>query len=509
MKNKELCLRTTSPSGRHNKSPQCSNVELWDKGRHNKSPQCSNVELWDKGRHNKKPQCSATELWDTSQSIPTLKVGIQYENNIKFSLVGNYVLPNNEIISGTWQADIVDNKINLSSENKKLLVDSGVTILPRDNANIFTLFDVTIGVNFHWQRDENQSFNGGLELIVEDNKIHAVNIINIEDYLTSVISSEMSATSSLELLKAHAVISRSWILAQINKSENIVASNENYNSCTENYEERIKWYDREDHNLFDVCADDHCQRYQGVSRKTSEAVEQAVSETRGVVLMYDGKICDARFSKCCGGVSEAFENVWEPVKHPYLSKIIDNEQVPDAFDTDLEDEQNAQKWILGTPDAFCNTNDKSILQQVLNDYDQETNDYYRWRVEYEQVELSQLVKQRTGIDFGIIQSFEVLERGVSGRIIRLKIVGSKRTFTIGKELEIRKALSESHLYSSAFVINKVEDAHSKVKFVLIGSGWGHGVGLCQIGAAVMGQKGFSYDDILKHYFRGAKLQKQY
>jgi stage II sporulation protein D len=374
--------------------------------------------------------------------------------------------------------------------------------------SFFTLHDVTIGVNFHWQRKENQNFKGNLRFIIEDEKVTAVNILSIEDYLVSVISSEMSATSSMELLKAHAVTSRSWLLAQIEKSKKLGKGNRDYNTSFITDDELVRWYDREDHFNYDVCADDHCQRYQGIRRITNPAVEDAIMKTYGEVLVDGGNICDARYSKCCGGASEVFENVWEPVHHSYLQKVIDNQIPPKGFDPDLQVEASAKKWINGNPDAFCNTSDKKVLKQVLNDYDQETNDFFRWKVAYTQDEISDLIKSRTGIDFGTITDIIPLERGTSGRIIRLKIEGTKKTMIIGKELEIRKALSETHLYSSCFFVKKLPSG-DKFRFILHGAGWGHGVGLCQIGAAVMGSKGYSYKDILTHYFRGAKLEKRY
>ncbi len=442
-------------------------------------------------------------------TIPTIKVGIQSEKVIEFSLNGDYCLQNDKILNGKYKVSIFDNKIKLENDIKTYLCNSSVIISPKHAHNNFTLFNVKIGKDFHWQQFENQIFNGSLQFISENNEITAINIINIEDYLTSVISSEMSAHSSLEFLKAHAVISRSWLLAQINKNKQIKEAKSEYTSCMQTESELIRWYDREEHLNFDVCSDDHCQRYQGISRKSSSNVERAVQLTFGECLVYNGKICDARFSKCCGGISENFENVWENVVHPYLDTIIDNSKVPDNFNTSLQNEENAEAWICGNPDAYCNTDDKAILKQVLNNYDQKTSDYYRWTVEYEQKELSELVKKRMGIDFGLILDLKAVERGNSGRIIKLKISGTKKTFTIGKELEIRKALSETHLYSSAFVVSKKIDDKSKVKFVLQGAGWGHGVGLCQIGAAVMGQKGFDYKQILKHYFKNADLEKQY
>jgi SpoIID/LytB domain protein len=367
---------------------------------------------------------------------------------------------------------------------------------------------VTIGIGFHWERKENQTFRGGLRFIIENQQVRVINRLTIEDYLKSVISSEMSATSSAELLKAHAVISRSWLLAQIDKNKELVSSQQHYQTWTETDDERVRWYDREDHENFDVCADDHCQRYQGISRATTEDVEKAVNDTAGEVLTYEGKICDARFSKCCGGMMELFENAWEPIHHPYLRKAPDALIPQKDFDLNLENEDAATAWILGNPEAFCNTHDKQVLSQVLNDYDRETNDFFRWKVTYSQEKVTELVKKKTGIDFGSILDFVPLQRGVSGRIIRLKIVGSKRIMIIGKELEIRKALSESHLYSSAIVFEKKE-LDGVVYFELTGAGWGHGVGLCQIGAAVMGATGYDYRTILDHYFRGSALRRKY
>lgn len=373
---------------------------------------------------------------------------------------------------------------------------------------LFELHDVVIGVGFHWERKENQFFSGGLTLMAVDGAVTAVNVVPVEDYLKSVISSEMSATSSLELLKAHAVISRSWLLAQMGKNRQLGQMAEKYQTCFVTEGEVVKWYDREDHQYFDVCADDHCQRYQGVTRASTSDVETAVDETCGRVLMFDGQICDARFSKCCGGVTELFENAWEPVAHPYLQKVVDNDKAPAGFSLDLTREAEAKRWITGRPEAFCNTDDKTVLRQVLNTYDQETNDFYRWTVRYPQAELSRLVHARTGIDFGDILELEPVERGVSGRLVKLRVVGAKKTMVIGKELEIRKMLSTSHLYSSAFVVDKEEGAEG-VKFVLRGAGWGHGVGLCQIGAAVMGAKGYAYGQILAHYFVGATVERHY
>ncbi len=373
-----------------------------------------------------------------------------------------------------------------------------------DNGN-FTLADVTIGKNFHWEQKELQTFSGALRIIMEGNQLTAINIVPVEEYLTSVISSEMSATSSIELLKAHAVISRSWLLSQItNKNRKKAAAS----GMTETEEEIIKWYDREDHTNFDVCADDHCQRYQGITRASTKTVREAIEATKGLVLMCDDEICDARFSKSCGGVSETFENCWEDSPHKYLVKVIDNAECHDKLAEDLTIETNAERWIRSAPESFCNTTDKDTLSQVLNSYDQETPDFYRWKVEYSQEEISDLIRRKSGIDFGDILDIAPMERGVSGRLVKMKIIGSKRALTIGKELEIRKILSESHLYSSAFVIDK-EGEEKPSKFTLTGAGWGHGVGLCQIGAAVMASKGYSYKEILFHYYKNCTIAENY
>jgi len=441
---------------------------------------------------------------------PQIKVGIMAEKEIFFTLDGNYHLESStNVITGKCKARKAGPGIYIESWDDCFFCPNSVVLIPSDpNTGKFILHNVTIGINFHWERKEDQTFKGSLHFIADGDKIHAINALSIEDYLMSVISSEMSATSSMELLKAHAVISRSWLLAQIQKNTNLQTDKQKYQTTFRTDDELIKWYDREDHTLFDVCADDHCQRYQGITRSTTPAVEKAVKETHGEILAIEGVICDARFSKCCGGVTEVFENVWEPVNHIYLQKIVDNNIVPEGFSLELEHEDTARLWITGNPAAFCNTSDKKVLKQVLNDYDQETNDFFRWKVVYSQDELSELVKTRSGIDFGKIIDLIPVERGGSARLIKLKIVGTLRTMTIGKELEIRKTLSKSHLYSSAFIIEK-EDVAGKINFILKGAGWGHGVGLCQIGAAVMGDKGYSYHEILLHYFRGAGLECKY
>jgi len=441
--------------------------------------------------------------------IPTIDVGIMSNEEIRFSLEGEFKDSREDILTGKWKVSYENEALYLSNDLHSFQLEEGFMLIPENPKTCsFTLHDVIIGVGFHWERKEDQTFQGSLKFIIEDQKVTAINELSVEDYLISVISSEMSATSSLQLLKAHAVISRSWLLAQIEKNEDLKSASSIYESFSETEDEHIKWYDREDHDNFDVCADDHCQRYQGITRASTRLVEQAIQKTFGEILSYDKKICDARFSKCCGGIVEVFENTWEQVKHPYLQKLVDGEKDPPGFDLNLENERASEKWILGNPEAFCNSHDKKVLSQVLNDYDQETNDFFRWEVQYSQKEVSELILKRIGIDFGLVQEFVPIERGTSGRLIKLKIIGTKKTMNIGKELEIRKALSKSHLYSSAIVFEKKE-ADGEITFVIKGAGWGHGVGLCQIGAAVMGDKGYSYRDILEHYFKGVKLEKRY
>lgn len=446
----------------------------------------------------------------TEKQTPEISVGIVSGNGLTFTLNGEYTAGEAcRMLSGRFTALAREGNLILKSENETVEAGAEVNITPKDYGSCsFTLHAVTIGVDFHWQRDEDQTFRGTLRFMVRGGQVTAVNLLTVEDYLVSVISSEMSATSSGGLLRAHAVISRSWLLAQIDKTLHLSTKAEKYRTTFVSSTEITRWYDREDHKDFDVCADDHCQRYQGITRASTKEVEQAVRDTRGEVLMYGDAICDARYSKCCGGITELFENVWEPVSHPYIQKLTDGRQPPEGFNTDLTNEENAVRWIMGNPDAFCNTADGNILSQVLNNYDQETNDFFRWKVVYSQGELSALVRERTGIDFGLITALEPLTRGTSGRIIRLKITGENKTMIIGKELEIRKALSKSHLYSSAFVVETV-DGEGEVTFILHGAGWGHGVGLCQIGAAVMGASGFGYREILSHYFVNAAIKKMY
>ena len=456
-----------------------------------------------------------------SNSEPTIQVGVLSAPTIEFVLNGSFSTPAGRVFSGNQYAAIQDGKLWFDNQHFDEIIFE-----PTTNNASFDLIDVVIGIGFHWERKETQRFRGAIKIIPtvgtgRDLSLTAINRIPIEDYLTSVISSEMSATASDELLKAHAVISRSWLLSSpLNPPKGDLKS-QLYENRLDNTNSKslpigevgrayIKWYERDAHTHFDVCADDHCQRYQGITRATTAAVKKAIEATRGEVLMYDDKICDARFSKSCGGASETFENCWAPEHHPYLSKVIDNPTTPKGFESDLTVEANAEKWIRENPEAFCNTSDKEILSQVLNNYDQETTDFYRWKVEYTQAELAEIICRRSGIDFGEIVDLIPVIRGESGRIIELKIVGTKQTVIVGKELEIRKWLSNSHLYSSAFVVDKSKIINGiPQRFTLTGAGWGHGVGLCQIGAAVMGEKGYKYDEILLHYFRGAELKRIY
>ena len=441
------------------------------------------------------------------KQIPQVRVGIMNEPMLDVVFNGEYRV-GGAACTGEHHMTCADGQVLWNGQRYGELLFEPVDV---EKAS-FTLKAVTIGVSFHWKRQEDQTFKGALHIIVENDKLTPVNVLSVEDYLLSVISSEMSANASLELLKAHAVISRSWLLAQIHTEETVHRAErrpDEPGEMMDTPDEQVKWWDRDDHVNFDVCADDHCQRYQGITRATTDKVAKAISATWGQVLMQGGALCDARFSKSCGGVMEEFENCWEPHHHDYLQARRDGKDEADF--PDLTREDNAAEWILSSPSAFCNTRDPEILSQVLNDYDQETKDFYRWKVEYGQAELAALIRQRTGIDYGRIRDLQPVARGTSGRLYRLRIVGEKRERIIGKELTIRYALSPSCLYSSAFVVEKhdVDADGYPAKFVLRGAGWGHGVGLCQIGAAVMGAQGYDYKQILLHYFVGASIEKRY
>lgn len=433
---------------------------------------------------------------------PNVSVGIVSGREIKFCLNTTYVVEGMPS-AGKQMVSFSENGVLWNGKTYKQL-----EFLPQSDEASFSLYDVTIGVNFHWERKETQTFLGKLKFIVNGNSVCAVNELPVERYLESVISSEMSATSSLELLKAHAVISRSWLLVQMQNRRKGEATAHVAASEIQGNGELIRWYDREDHTLFDVCADDHCQRYQGITKETSAHVAEAIRQTAGQVLIDEDEICDARFSKCCGGETEEFQYCWENLRKPYLVALRD---APQQEALDLTIEANADRWIRSSPESFCNTRDAKVLSQVLNNYDQETSDFYRWRVEYTQQQVQQLLTEKLGIDFGAVVDLIPVERGTSGRLSKLRIVGEKLTLVIGKELEIRRALSKSHLYSSAFVVDAFDRNEQGIpkRFALIGAGWGHGVGLCQIGAAVMGERGYSYKEILLHYYPGAIIKQIY
>lgn len=436
---------------------------------------------------------------------PDVTVGIVSAQKIHFSLNKPY-LAKGEKVLGEQVVEFSEGGV-LWNGNQY----SQLTFHPQSADASFSLSDVTIGVNFHWERKETQTFLGTLRFVVESDKIVAINELPVEKYLESVISSEMSATSSLELLKAHAVISRSWLLAQMKKRREVAESGNNFFSFTKKEDTLIRWYDREDHTLFDVCADDHCQRYQGITKETSPHVAEAIGQTKGQILMDGEEICDARFSKCCGGITEEFQYCWEDTPKTYLTAVRDIALGVEHTLPNLTNEEEAEKWIRFNPPAFCNTQDKKILSEVLNDYDQETVNFYRWKETLSQEKLQQLIADKLKMNLGAILDMKAVERGKSGRISKLQIIGTEKTFTIGKELEIRRTLSDSHLLSSAFVVDKYDKDEQGVpqRFELIGAGWGHGVGLCQIGAAVMGEQGYHYDAILLHYYQGAEIKKLY
>lgn len=420
-------------------------------------------------------------IWRLTRSQRRLEVGIMSGSEIEFEIISDG--------AGRQKVEYSQGRISYNGALYDELVFEAQTEATMFAEPSFILYGVTIGVDFHWERKVTQKFAGTLKFIVDGGKVTAVNIVGVEDYLLSVISSEMKASAGLEFLKAHAVISRSWVMAQVEHRQSHVSRTPGP-SCpvsepVEGAEEYIKWFDHDDHTLFDVCADDHCQRYQGLTMAVGDTVRKAVDQTWGLVLTSEGKICDARFSKCCGGRMELFSTCWEDKDYPYLQPL------PDTAD------------CVEGGDVFCDTKDEKILSQVLNDYDLETKDFYRWRTEYSRAEVSDLVRRRSGMDFGTIRDLVPVERGPSGRLKRLKVVGDKKTMIIGKELIIRRWLSDSHLKSSAFEVHWDGD-----HLTLDGSGWGHGVGLCQIGAAVMAAKGYSFDRILLHYYPGSTLERR-
>ncbi len=449
--------------------------------------------------------------------VPEIHVGILRREQVDldfprpFYCVGKERSDGEVKVKGGFSAALRKGLIELRQEGRVIAEGSEIVFCPQDDAGKgFGILNVLIGIGFHWEQKEDQYFPGMLKLVQNEGKIQAINQVSVEDYLASVISSEMRADSSPALLMAHTIISRSWLLAQIEKSKKLLLSDRPQESFYETADSFIRWYDREDHHGFHVCADDHCQRYQGITRAGNPEVLKAVDTTRGEVLSYKEKICDARFSKCCGGVSEEFQYCWEDRPHPYLRRVDDNPSTAGINVDDLRVEAHAERFISGRPEAFCNSSDTALLQQVLNDYDQSSADFYRWEVHYSQDEISSLIREKSGRDFGRILDLLPVERGESGRLVRLKIVGEKMNLIVGKELEIRRWLSPSHLYSSAFIVKKMElKAGIPGAFLLRGAGWGHGVGLCQIGAAVMAHRGYSHEEILNHYFMNAEIKKLY
>jgi len=445
---------------------------------------------------------------------PVVAVGLMTgAESVVFELKGSYVNSDGEhLAGGSYRAERADNGVEIVSENGwRGLSASECRLTPAESTATFIIRDVTIGIEFHWQQKQDQRFQGALKIKLNaDGRLTVINEIPIEGYLTGVISSEMSATSHPELLKAHSVVSRSWLLAQMRpwKKERHKPSfaKQPYGGEMQ----MIRWYDQESHADFDVCADDHCQRYQGVTKVTSAAVYEAIRATFGQVLVYDDELCDARYTKSCGGMTESYDAAWEDARFPYLAVSYDGEEFPAGYDLPLTDEANAERWIRDSPPAFCNTSDMSVLGKILPDFNQETTDFYRWRVTIAQDELRELLRAKLGVDFGAVHKLEAVERGASGRIVRLRVAGERETMVIGKELEIRRALSPSHLYSSAFVVETGGTAGgAPAEFTLVGAGWGHGVGLCQIGAALMAERGYDFERILEHYYRGARLYGLY
>ncbi len=446
---------------------------------------------------------------------PLIKVGlITGAESVRFELLGQFTTEDGEILEpGAYSASLTDEGIAIRGAS--LLLRPAIQLLPVEfEASQFKVHNIVIGINFHWQRQETQTFQGSLKIVRENDALMIINELPLEAYLVSVISSEMNAHCPPELLRAHAIVSRSWLLAQLVNAKRLaesqgVTANLPNKQSTAGVKEIIKWYDRENHSNFDVCADDHCQRYQGTSKVFSDEAVRAVQNTRGNVLMFDEEICDARYSKSCGGMSEVYAAAWEDRDVPYLTAVYDWSGNSENYRMPLSDETNAEAWITSEPKAYCNTRSKALLSRILPGFDQETVDFYRWRVRYSQTELQALLESRTGIDFGTILALDAVERGASARLIKLKITGTKQTAIIGKELEIRRAFSPSHLYSSAFVVRAEKNDNIPAAFELIGAGWGHGVGLCQIGAAVMADSGFTHEQILSHYFKNTALRSLY
>jgi stage II sporulation protein D len=442
---------------------------------------------------------------DGPAAQPKITVGIMdRQTRVTGCLDGKFYSEGFGPVSGGFSATTVGGKIVLTDETEREIARALLVKLTPSGGGAFRLFSVTIGKQFHWQRTEDQTFRGNLTLAVRrDGTITAINEVPLEEYLASVISSEMNAAAPMEFLKAHAISSRSWLLAALHKKNNSRGTRAQTMRIVEKEGEVIRWYEQEEHDLFDVCADDHCQRYQGITKIISEQAREAVSETHGKVILYHDEICDARYSKACGGLTEDFETAWDDKQVPYLASISDA-PVPCRK---IETEEEAAQWILSEPEAYCNATDTALLETILPDVDRETRSFFRWTIECSAEELQDILREKSGFDFGMLQEIVPLRRGPSGRISRLRIVGSKMSMVVGKELEIRRWLSRTHLYSSAFTVAVERNARGEAeRFAFHGAGWGHGVGLCQIGAAVMATQGFSAEQILGHYFQGVEIR---
>jgi SpoIID/LytB domain protein len=433
---------------------------------------------------------------------PKITVGIMDRlPEVSGRLHGNFRGERLGPVSGRFSAKAEAGRIVLLDEVHREICRFPLIRLTADKDSTFLLFNVAIGSRFHWERTEDQAFEGDLFLQLDkDGTLVAINEIPLENYLKSVISSEMNAAAPIEFLKAHAILSRSWLLAALDRKKEMKDTPKLAEQLIGKEEEVMRWYGRQDHDLFDVCSDDHCQRYQGITKILSKRAEEAIRETRGMAITYQDEVCDARYSKACGGLTEEFDTAWGGKRIPYLESISDASISHPLIRT----EEEARRWILSEPEVYCNTKDEALLEKILPDSDRETKGFFRWRVEYSREELEEILREKSGFDFGTLEEVLPLQRGPSGRISRLRIVGSKKSMVVGKELEIRRWLSRSHLYSSAFIV-----AVEAGRFTFYGAGWGHGVGLCQIGAAVMASRGFSAEEILKHYFRGVEIRKIY
>jgi SpoIID/LytB domain protein len=434
---------------------------------------------------------------------PEIRVALlQHYNEASVLLNGDYLLPGGRVIKGRhYVYGDQDNVLLVDASENEIARGRNIFLSAVGDAS-FTLTDVKIGIDFHWQRTQEQTFCGNIILLADYGlSFHLLNEIPLEDYLASVISSEMSAEAPLEFLKAQAIVARSWLAAMLKKKKLPRQA-----SGIRKEDEIIVWQDVNDHQGFDVCADDHCQRYQGITRIISENVQEAIHQTRGHFLVYNNEICDARYHKACGGQTDIYSTAWEDRNYDYLNNISDDVRLHSP----VRSESDAERWLAGRPGAYCNTQDLELLKKILPAFDQETPDFYRWQVAYEREEIEEIIRKKSGIDFGELKDLAPLERGPSGRIFRLKIEGSKKTMIVGKELEIRRWLSPSHLLSSAFIVSIERNADGEIRrFVFNGGGWGHGVGLCQIGAAVMASRGFKAEEILAHYFSGAQIHKIY